>query len=72
MIKTSSQRVTFYLRDTSVNEDDVINYNQKEIALVLRNIERLLKENNRILAENNRLMKGLDEKLRTISLNTSD
>jgi len=46
------------------------NYNQKEMVLLLRGIEKLLQENNRVLSENNQLMKGLDDKLRAINFNT--
>jgi len=51
-------------------DDGMTNYNQKEMVLILRSIEKLLQENNRILSENNDLMKSLDDKLRSINFNT--
>jgi len=51
-------------------DDGMSNYNQKEMVLLLRGIEKLLQENNRVLSENNQLMKGLDDKLRAINFNT--
>jgi len=52
-------------------DEEVANYNRKEIIIILRNIEHLLTENNAVMKENNQLLKDINQKLRSISFNTN-
>lgn len=56
----------------SDGDDDFANYNRKEIIVLLRGIDELLRKNNDLLQANNLLMKNIVDNVKSIAFNTKD